>query len=290
MIKPLMTYPGSKFWFVKGYMHLINWYIISNKIKTVVDVFGGSGVLILNITPKVNRVYNDIDYRLYCVFDCLTKEEERNKLISMFKYSFPHQQKFKEFLKIKKQEPKVYTAFKTLYILNTSFSSRVNPPSFAPTSTKRPCNKYNTLKMRLLNVVSLSWDYFSAYNLQYESVLKKFGGPHTLFLLDPPYLSLTHDFNLYHNSTFTLDDHKKMYTLLTESGSKYILFEINEGLSGIYGPPALKVSLKTTTNNVNKKKREVREEIIWTNIPSLFKKNEAQKTESLLEFTKGKDD
>lgn len=266
----IKRYPGSKFWFVKKYMDLVNRYILANKIINVVDVFGGSGVLIINITPKVTRVYNDLDYRLYCVFDCLIDENLRNQLIKMFAYSFPHQTKFKEFLNIKKNDSKLYVAFKTLYVFVNSFSARQNTNTYTPVSKKNVRNSFEGFKRRLELFAQNAWNNFFVYNLPYDQILKRFGGPQTLFLLDPPYLEVYQDLKLYPHNSFTIEDHKRMLNIINETGSKYILFEISESLSELYGPEAVRVQLRTVTNNVNSQKRKIRTERIWSNMPDLF--------------------
>jgi len=53
MIKPTLQWPGSK-------MKMMDW-ILSEfpEHKCFVDVFGGSGAVLLNKTPSNNDVYND---------------------------------------------------------------------------------------------------------------------------------------------------------------------------------------------------------------------------------------
>ena len=63
----LMQFYGAKTRLLEDIMDCINPLYQSRQIVTLIDVFGGSGTVLLNVPPdwRVNRVYNDLDKRLY---------------------------------------------------------------------------------------------------------------------------------------------------------------------------------------------------------------------------------
>ena len=89
----------------------------------VVDVFGGSGKVLLNIPDEWRKVkvYNDINKDLYVTFKVLHDAGKRAKLTTMLNHAFPHEKIFQE---LKESEPtdEIEIAFKTIYLHTFSFA------------------------------------------------------------------------------------------------------------------------------------------------------------------------
>ncbi len=75
MIKPPLRWPGSK-------MNILDW-ILSEfpEHKCFVDVFGGSGAVLLNKTPSNNDVYNDLNGNLATLFKVLCRKDGLDELV-----------------------------------------------------------------------------------------------------------------------------------------------------------------------------------------------------------------
>ena len=75
----LSPYPSGKFFLMKKIKD-----IFERSVKTTpVDVFGGSGKLLLNVNAN-NKVYNDLDSRPVNLY--LVLRERHHELIDKFRY------------------------------------------------------------------------------------------------------------------------------------------------------------------------------------------------------------
>ena len=70
-MKSLIAYPGGKYYMLPDILEIIN----SSKKNALVDVFGGSGKVLINVDAMV-KVYNDLNADLVSFF-----EQVRNKTI-----------------------------------------------------------------------------------------------------------------------------------------------------------------------------------------------------------------
>lgn len=74
---------GTKNHLINDIVNIIELFYKNKKIVTFVDVFGGSGDVLLNLPGnwKINRVYNDnIDHRLFILLNSLRDDKKRKIL------------------------------------------------------------------------------------------------------------------------------------------------------------------------------------------------------------------
>lgn len=137
----LFPYYGGRFHQLKSIISILD--VHKDKFDVIVDVFGGSGKVLLNIPEewKKIKVYNDIDNDLYITFKVLQDPRKRKILKEKLELAFPHKKIFDE---LQHSFPKkdVDIAFKTIYLFTYSFSGM-------GTSFKRYYKKASIQKFKL---------------------------------------------------------------------------------------------------------------------------------------------
>ena len=116
--KKLFRYFGAKTYLEEDIVNLMSPLYATHKITCFVDVFGGAGNVLLNLPVewKINRIYNDIDSRLYNLMMDLLDEDKRNKLFEKLYWSLSSHKYFNE-LKAKENND----SFEFLYRIQQFF-------------------------------------------------------------------------------------------------------------------------------------------------------------------------
>jgi len=233
----LFPYFGGKYFMLDDVMNVIIKIINEKDIKCVVDVFGGSGTVILSLplAYKVNRVYNDIDKRLVNVLKVLMDNEKRERVLTSLEYSLRSRDLFKEFMEsdwdnLNDEE----MVIRFLYLISYSFNENLK-------YYKYNINDFRDHMGAIIDNIKKNWKYIrlltAIENLDFRDIIKKYGGEKTLLYLDPPYLTggKTYKYN------FNINDFIDLKRLLDESKSFYLLnssekdFEV---MTKIFGEPA----------------------------------------------------
>lgn len=255
--KTLFSYFGGKTPMLDDIYNTIRPLYSARKITCFVDVFGGSGVVLLNIPKnwKVNKVYNDLDERLYNVLCDLKDDNKRNKLLEKLYFTARSRQLFNEF-KNKDSNDSFEYLYRNFYSFNNDMSTLGFRVKYHPN------NQINNL----LN----NWKYIRQWyieNLDYKGIMSKYDGPTTIFYLDPPYLSNKDAYK--HN--FDKADFVALYDVLKDIKGYWLMNENDKDfdyLSGIFGNPG-KIYEYTNMMNHNrgavKKGSTIRKEGFWYN-------------------------
>jgi len=208
-------YIGGKFFMLKYILSLIPSHSI------YVEVFGGSGKVLLNKPRSKVEVWNDYDRRIANLFYVVVFNfEEFYEKVRGLVYSRELYNKCKEeLLEIKKIEiGDVDLAVKTYYVLYCSFGRRVGNLSGFAFSKKgnealrywRSLNNLVEVRERLSNVIIECDDF--------EKVIKRWDSKETFFFLDPPYYGVEDYY-----SGFGREDHERLLRLLKEVKGKWLL-------------------------------------------------------------------
>ncbi len=207
----LSTFPyyGGRFYQLKEIMEILEKH--KDKFEVIVDVFGGSGKVLINIPEewKMVKVYNDINSDLYTTFKVLQDERKYRLLTRKLRNAFPHAGIFNE---LKHSNPKsdVEVAFKTIYLHTYSYAG-------TGTAFKRMYTR--------ASVPPLKTDYFLRVkkwiveNMDFRDLMKKYNKPKVFFYLDPPYL----EGGKAYSYSFRMDDFIDLKNLVDQHHGSYLL-------------------------------------------------------------------
>jgi len=212
-MKIIMKYVGGKFNQINDIVWLMEKHL--NCFETIVDVFGGAGIVLINVPNdwRVNKVYNDIDNDLYILFKVLQDDNKRNKLIQKLNVAFVHEQVFKDLRDDKlsvDQDPEINIAFKLLYLHNYSYFGDAN--TFMRQYIYKPITDFKIQNFLYVK----NW---IIENKDFKLIMEKYNNDNVLFYLDPPYLRSGKS---YKNS-FDLQDFIDLKNILIETHANYIL-------------------------------------------------------------------
>ena len=266
----LFRYYGGKYYLIPDIVKEIGESYARFDIKCIVDVFGGSGTVILSLPQewKVNRVYNDIDKRLYTTLKVLQDPIKRQQVIDFLTFSLRSRQEFDEFKDSNWDELNdIEIAKRYIYLIANSFngamkSFRININSDKGSSIMQTINSINR-NIRYLQ------EHLIIENLDFREIIKRYCGEHTFFYLDPPYLNGGKTYK--HN--FSLEDFKDLKKALDSSNSYWLMNESQadfDALYPIFGRPDYtkeyynsSINRKQVTDNANKQSKRL--EGFWKN-------------------------
>jgi len=248
----LFPYFGGKFHLIDDIMREMIRIIEKHNIKCVVDVFGGSGKVILSLPLKykVNRIYNDIDRRLTTTIKLLMDKEKREKIIDSLEFAIRSRDLFNEYVNsdwnnLSDEE----VSLRFLYITSYSYSSNFTTYGYLK-------NAFNNHIYATIDNIKNNWKYVvqltNIENLDYRVLIKKYAGDKTLFYLDPPYPTAGKTYKY----SFSDEDFKNLKNVLDENHAKYIL-NISKNdfdfIIPIFGNYTFAKEYKNSVNNEGKR-------------------------------------
>ena len=207
----LSTFPyyGGRFYQLKEIMGILEKH--KDEFDVVVDVFGGSGKVLINIPEEWRKVkvYNDINKDLYTTFKVLQGARKSRLLSRKLRNAFPHAEIFKE-LRFSHPKYDVEIAFKTIYLHTFSYAG-------TGTAFKRFYSR--------VNVPPLKTDYFLRVkkwiveNMDFRDLVTRYNKPKVLLYLDPPYL----DGGQTYKYSFKMNDFLELKALLDKHQGTFLL-------------------------------------------------------------------
>ena len=225
-MKSVFRYYGGKFNQLKDILAVMEDH--RDSFDIVVDVFGGSGKVLLNIPDewRKGKAYNDLDDYLYITFKVFQGPTKRLALTRKLRLAFAHEKAFME-LRDSKYLKDVDTAFKLIYLQTYSFMG--NGRSFG----RRFKGNTQMSRFTLENFVYVrEW---AIENMDFRGLMKKYSKPRVLFYLDPPYLSSGRKYR----RSFTLDDLRDLKGCIDNHPGSYLLnlSSFDQGMEEIFGKP-----------------------------------------------------
>ena len=246
----LLRYPGGKFYMLEDIKE------ISNKSgkTTVIDVFGGSGKVLMNLDAKI-KVYNDINNNLVNFFTEL--RENKELVLKKLDYILNSRELFERYRK--KSHDNLENAFRFLYMNIMSFNGQGRSYSY---STKR--NKSITL-VNINKAINKSYNdikYWTIERLDFREIIKRYDSENSFFYLDPPYHNIT---DLY-DDNLKDEDYIDIKKILDRIKGKYLL-NINEDkfVLDLFGEPQLRKDFTNFGINGRNNKKSKRIELFYYN-------------------------
>ena len=204
--------------------------IIGNHLRSfdfIVDVFGGSGKVLLNIPDewKKKKVYNDLNDDLYATFKVLQDVDKCKILEEKLKRAFLHEKIFTE-MKNTMYDNDIDTAFKVFYLHNNSFMGTGD-------AFGRRFQYHMESKYAIENFICVK-DWIVEHQ-DFRELMRIYAKPKVLFYLDPPYLTS----GTQYEHSFTNEDLKDLGKLMNDHPGSYLLnlSLFDHGMEDIFGKP-----------------------------------------------------
>ncbi len=253
-------------------------YFMTDKIiplfpqhKTYVEVFGGSGVILINKEPSNVEVYNDIDGELYNFFKVIADKK-------LFK-------QFKEKISLLPYSRECYCDYRAIDINNLNITERAvrfyylikSTMNGEHPNTKKGAGWRFSIDVNIPKYISKSIDKLSLIhkrlsdvyidNLDFRKLIKNWDRPDTFFYLDPPYVNSSRKSGGY-MFEMTDEDHNDLIDILLNIKGKWLLSGYdndiyNDRLAGFY-----KTDYSSFANSLryrNKINNPDRVETLWAN-------------------------
>ena len=242
MRNKIFRYYGGKYYMIDDILRIVEPLIKDKKVMAFVDVFGGSGTVLLNIPIeyKINRVYNDIDKVLYRTIKAMIDDNERNALLEKLNYAVQSRELFNE---IKNKPYNEWTAFEYLYMIACSFNANLNSYAIKVNAYKN--SDLNIIPKNILNYYHLLKNW-NVENLDFRKLIPKYDSPNLKGGKSYKY-------------SFNIDDIIDLKKILDNIQGYYLLNESSvdfEEIEKVFGKPTF---VKEYINHItNPKKGEKR--------------------------------
>ena len=225
-MKSLFRYYGGKFNQLKDILAVMEEH--NGAFDAVVDVFGGSGKVLLNVPDEWTKikVYNDLNEDLYTTFKVLQDTRKRNLLIKKLRVAFLHERAFRE-LRDMKFGNDVETAFKVLYTQTFSFMGD------GKTFGRRFNGNTKFSRFTIENFIYVK-DWV-VENKDFRELFRIYNRPKVLMYLDPPYLSS----GKAYKHRFKMEDLVDLKKCMDVHQGSYLLnlSSFDQGMEDIFGTP-----------------------------------------------------
>ena len=203
--------------------------INSSKKNALVDVFGGSGKVLMNAEARV-KIYNDLNADLVSFFEQV--RNNRDAVIEKLDYVLNSRELFSRY-KERSDDP-AENAFRYFYRNMLSFNGQGSSYSY---STK----KNKSLKLlKAEETINSLYDEIKLWTIEkldFRDLIKRYDSEGTFFYLDPPY----HNIRGLYDYEMEDSDFIDLKEILDSIEGKYLL-NINEDefIKKIFGKPNLK--------------------------------------------------
>lgn len=267
MLLRLIKYPGSK----KTLIPDIKKEFVRSGKKKFVDVFGGSGIVALNI-PAAKTVYNDIEEDLVNLFLCV--KESPDTLSQLLQDIASRKTKTAEYFRkgniysasgngsgnivATKTKAKCSAAADTLYRFTSSFGGMGVTYNTEEKSVQRYAIKTLEQFTEIQNKVS-SW---TIENMDYRELIEKYDTENTFFYFDPPYHA-----KKWYDYSFEESDYGELKAMLAEIKGSYLLnLNAEEKVPvSVFGKPNYTRSLPNLNQDLRNAKKPPRKFLFYTN-------------------------
>lgn len=255
------------FYYFGGKFNHMDWVI--NKLpttKSFVEVFGGSGIIILNKPAVKIETYNDINSTVVNFFRVLRERpEELLEKIYLTPYA---KDEYLYCYKNLNEGDDLERARKFYVVVNQSFNGSISRQTGWKMSTvESRANISEALsrwlsKLPNLQAIIERLRHIQICNYDFRVIFEKFDSPDTLFYCDPPYMHETRCSNNEYEFEMSGPDHKELLNLAVNAKGKVAISGYDNDLYNNLLKDFWKCKgpVKKTTLFHSE-----RQEILWTN-------------------------
>lgn len=222
MLKTPLKWVGGKGRFLeKIYKHF-------PQHTTFVDVFGGSGSVILGKNPAKVDVYNDLDRRLANFFQVLCDEKKTEELQRRLENTLYSRRVFDEAKDLQYNNLSDIDRAYYFFITNRQSFAGIGETwgyeiSAGSTDDYPACVKGFHLGIERLKTAHNRLREIQIENLDFMDLVPRYDAPDTLFYLDPPYVQGERTSRIVYNHEMTKEDHVNLINLLLKIKGMAIL-------------------------------------------------------------------
>lgn len=281
--KKLIAFP----WYGGKYSHLD--FILPHFPKNYrhyVEVFGGSGALLLNKNPSPVETYNDLDSEIVNFFKVL--RENQDEFVRILTFTPYSREEFARACDYQEVTNNVERA--RLFYIRTCQSMNAQPnPNFTSwcvinnSKDNKPLYWHN--KIKKINEVAERFKLVQIENKPALEIIKKYDSDTTFFYVDPPYILSTRNVKNMYKFEMTDEKHIELSSILQNIKGQAIISGYNCDLyTELYDnwdrfdAPIKKISSSSRKTD--------RQESIWLN----YKSPIIQKSEQIELFKEIKND
>lgn len=257
-----VPYLGSKF-------SVLPWLLpLLPRTKSFVEVFGGSGVVLINREPSQIETYNDVNGSLVNFFRVL--RDNPDELISKL-YLTPHSREEYDNAWLDENDTDVEKARKYFVRMRQSIlatgGQRMKKGWLTATRETRckiseATNKYLRSVDGLHQIVD-RLKMIQIENREYEFIINSYDNANVLFYLDPPYDTEKRSNTQDYEHDFKKEDHYKLKEMLMKIEGKFALSGYDsEFMIDLYKNDAYFIPGPQRKNNFSDKAAK---ECLWTN-------------------------
>lgn len=261
IISPPITWFGSKSRLVKK----ITSYFPNH--TTFVDVFGGSGAVLLGKKPSRVEVYNDINKKLVSLFRVLSDKNKSNELLKRLEYT-PYSRSEFEFCRdnIEVETDEVELARMMIVVQRQSHGGLAKTWSHCIDASAVGCSasvrKFHAGIARIKDI-HYRIRRVQVENLDWQELIEKYDRENTLFYLDPPYIHSTRVDGKYEYE-LNDNDHSQIVLVLQNIKGKAILSGYDHP---IYNPLVesgwTRIAIETIAYSSRYREKPNRIEYLW---------------------------
>lgn len=252
-----LRYVGSKI----RMSAIISEVLQSSGAEALVDLFGGSGAVIMNAGFE-KRVYNDLDSDIVHFFRTIANPEQFPKLLSYLEALPMSREIFEEgrdryvnggnsFHLVR--DP-IERAAMVFYRSSFSFGGKIKNGGFAVSLSDRSgikeLKRYHNVLQELEDVANF-WRSTVIENMDYARIVNTYGNKeHVIIYADPPYFG-TED---YYSRDFSSMNHSIMAGLLNKCACKVVISYYRfEGIEDLYPSPKwTHIEIEGTKNSMGR--------------------------------------
>lgn len=268
-IAPPVTWFGSKSRLVKNIVSFFPAH------QTFVDVFGGSGAILLGKKPSKVEVYNDLNRKMACLFDVLRDRDKTRELVRRLEltpYSRDVFQSARQTIDIETDEIELAKLMIVVQRqshggLGKQWSYCVDAPAGGYSASVRRFHagieRLPTIQERMRKV--------QVENMCYRELLPRYDRPTTLFYLDPPYVPDTRVNGSYEHEMTEKDHSDLVSELLALKGMCILSGYRSEVYSPLEDSGWKRIEIETVA--ATSKNRTARTECLWISPNSMNQKD-----------------